>query len=299
MITGTANRSVSSTQHARALILVLIAVGVTLLSNFYTNQPSNNVGYPNFLFQTSHLPEPKSKPSSWVFASEGARREFDTIMVALPAGFTNQGGASVFADRLIDPSGLPKPSNLLPGTEFAVGIWPPNDQVQFQQPIEIRIMMNAGQVTATVQNRLRLMMYNPATDVWDVQNSKFVESTFEVVASIQLFKPVAKDFPNWGGRTFFCVANLDSEVSTTTPTTAIVNRNANLRAGPALIYAIVGQAAKGQPIQLTAQSADGHWYQVDMGAWIAAFLVDNAPVLPVVTGTPTTLPATPTLTPTS
>lgn len=303
MITVKSIRNRIDAQHSNGLILAIVAVAITLLSYFPANLSANHHDYSSFLFQTSRLPEPEAtpnpeKPASWMAADKGGRREFDTITVVLPSGFTNQGGANVFANRLIAPSSLRKPSTMLPGTEFTVGIWPPNDQVQFQQPIEIRIMMNAGQVSTDVQNSLTLLMYNPATDVWEVQPSKFVESTFEVVASMQIFKPVAKDFPNWGGRTFFCVGNLERKPLTVRVAIAAVNRNANLRAGPGVTYAVVGQAAKGQPIQLTAKSADGRWYQVDSGAWIAAFLVDNAPALPVVSATPTPLPTALTPTPT-
>jgi uncharacterized protein YgiM (DUF1202 family) len=64
---------------------------------------------------------------------------------------------------------------------------------------------------------------------------------------------------------------------------AIVKTGANLRAGPGTEYAIVGGRRAGQATALTGITANGGWYQLSNGAWIAAFLVDNAPVgLPVV-----------------
>lgn len=162
MISVKTIRNRTSVQHSKGLVLAIVAVAVTLLSYFPANLSGNHLSYPSFLFQTSRLPEPDAtpnpeKPVSWIAADKGGRREFDTITVVLPSGFTNQGGANVFANRLIDPSSLRKPSTMLPGTEFTVGIWPPNDQVQFQQPIEIRMMMNAGQVSTDIQNSLTLL----------------------------------------------------------------------------------------------------------------------------------------------
>jgi uncharacterized protein YraI len=59
-----------------------------------------------------------------------------------------------------------------------------------------------------------------------------------------------------------------------------VIENANLRAGPGTNFAIVGQAAAGQEVQVAAVSEDGGWYLLGNGAWIASFLV-AAPEAPV------------------
>ncbi|MBV7332563.1 SH3 domain-containing protein [Chloroflexi bacterium TSY] len=74
----------------------------------------------------------------------------------------------------------------------------------------------------------------------------------------------------------------------------IVNRNANLRAGPGTNYAIVGGAQSGQEVEIVEQNADGTWYQLVGGEWIAAFLVDI-----VLTPTPTPTAVPPTLTATA
>ena len=91
----------------------------------------------------------------------------------------------------------------------------------------------------------------------------------------------------------------------TTAATATANRNANLRSGPGTTYAVAGRVRTGQALTLTGRNQAGDWLQVADGAWVAAFLVNNAPVgLPVVgaattpalpltqaTAQPTALPA--------
>lgn len=59
-------------------------------------------------------------------------------------------------------------------------------------------------------------------------------------------------------------------------TSLTVNRNANLRAGPGTNYAIVGTVQGGQRLTLSGRTGDGAWYQLESGAWIAAFLVNSA-----------------------
>lgn len=55
------------------------------------------------------------------------------------------------------------------------------------------------------------------------------------------------------------------------PTAGIVNRTANLRNGPGTNYAITGQAAQGQTVNIVGQNSA--WYQLADGQWIATFLV--------------------------
>lgn len=55
----------------------------------------------------------------------------------------------------------------------------------------------------------------------------------------------------------------------------VVNRNANLRAGPSTLYAVVGSAPAGTTVRIAGQNAAGDWYQLSSGRWIAAFLVDR------------------------
>jgi endonuclease YncB( thermonuclease family) len=71
----------------------------------------------------------------------------------------------------------------------------------------------------------------------------------------------------------------------TLPAPSVVSEEANLRAGPGLEYERLGSIAPGEVVTLTARSTAGDWYQLANGAWIAAFLVQDAPAgLPVVDG---------------
>lgn len=61
------------------------------------------------------------------------------------------------------------------------------------------------------------------------------------------------------------------------PKTATVVRSANLRAGPGVNYAVVGAAQASQTLTIVGSNAAGDWYQLNTGAWIAAFLVTVNP----------------------
>lgn len=61
-------------------------------------------------------------------------------------------------------------------------------------------------------------------------------------------------------------------------TTATANRNANLRSGPGTTYNVAGSVRTGQALTLTGRNQAGDWFQLADGTWIAAFLVNNAPV---------------------
>jgi len=67
---------------------------------------------------------------------------------------------------------------------------------------------------------------------------------------------------------------------TTTAKSAVVQRDANLRAGPGTSFAVVGSLKGGQTVQITGQNADGSWYQLAGGQWIAAFLVNTGAAQP-------------------
>jgi hypothetical protein len=78
---------------------------------------------------------------------------------------------------------------------------------------------------------------------------------------------------------------------------ATVLRNANLRAGPGTNFAIVGTVKPGDSLSLVAVNPAGTWYELESGAWIAAFLVkinNSNPATAAVTGT---LAAAPTAAP--
>lgn len=74
---------------------------------------------------------------------------------------------------------------------------------------------------------------------------------------------------------------------TPTPQLSLATANdlANLRSGPSTTASIIGSAIPGQSLVVVARNSAGDWYQLTDGAWIAAFLVDNAPIdLPVTPG---------------
>jgi hypothetical protein len=78
---------------------------------------------------------------------------------------------------------------------------------------------------------------------------------------------------------------------------------ANLRAGPATTFAVVGSVKAKQSISITGKNAKGDWYQLTDGKWIAVFLVSkvvgNVPVVAAATIAPAAplAPAAPTATP--
>jgi uncharacterized protein YgiM (DUF1202 family) len=83
-----------------------------------------------------------------------------------------------------------------------------------------------------------------------------------------------------------------------TLTNSAALRNANLRAGPGTIYAVVGGVRANEVLDLRGQSGDGTWLQLRDGSWIAAFLVEpSAPALPTVA--PAIIAALPTAVPTA
>lgn len=93
------------------------------------------------------------------------------------------------------------------------------------------------------------------------------------------------------------------------PARARAADNANLRAGPGTGFEVVGSVVAADPLDVVATNEAGDWYLLASGAWIAAFLVDDAPAglavaetIPVVASPtvviePTTAPADPTSTP--
>ena len=101
-------------------------------------------------------------------------------------------------------------------------------------------------------------------------------------------------------------------VSTAAPVAkATANRGANLRGGPGTNYPIVGAATAGQGLVVVGRNAAGDWLRLGGGAWIAAFLVDDAPaglavvdprtapLVPLVEERATIVPAAPPVAPTA
>ncbi len=55
------------------------------------------------------------------------------------------------------------------------------------------------------------------------------------------------------------------------------SRGANLRQGPSTSYPIIGGVKTGETLVILARNEDASWYQLESGAWIASFLVNNPP----------------------
>ncbi len=62
----------------------------------------------------------------------------------------------------------------------------------------------------------------------------------------------------------------------TVMTGPVAKQNANLRAGPSTEDPVVGGVTGGESLAIVGQNGDGSWYQLQSGAWIAAFLVEGA-----------------------
>lgn len=74
----------------------------------------------------------------------------------------------------------------------------------------------------------------------------------------------------------------------------VVNRNANLRAGPGTNYAVVGAAPAGTTVRIAGTNTRGDWYHLTNGKWIAGFLVNvngAGTAAPIPTLAPAALPA--------
>lgn len=66
------------------------------------------------------------------------------------------------------------------------------------------------------------------------------------------------------------------------PAGPVANSQANVREGPGTDYAVMAVAEPGQAMVIKGKDSSGEWLQLGSGYWIAAALVDNAPVdLPV------------------
>lgn len=63
--------------------------------------------------------------------------------------------------------------------------------------------------------------------------------------------------------------------SPTVAITGTVAITANLRSGPDTTFDVAGTTTAGQTVTIVARNADGTWYLLNNGLWLAAILVDN------------------------
>jgi uncharacterized protein YraI len=99
---------------------------------------------------------------------------------------------------------------LVPQTQLAIGIWPPNDQTAFERPIALVVAPYAVP-TANSNQSLELRMFNPANNQWQPLLSTLNLATGEISATIQAFTPLPKEFPMWGWRTLTGVFAVESQ----------------------------------------------------------------------------------------
>lgn len=142
------------------------------------------------------------KPAEWVESDKENVRTFGNATVVLPVGFTVQSGANVYGDyvRVLTDSG--RAPFILPGTEFALGIWPAQDQTLYEKSIEIRFTLDAARAGGK-ENSLEVRMYDGSLLRWQPLTTRFDASRYQLVVQVKKFTPISKDFDDWGARTFF------------------------------------------------------------------------------------------------
>lgn len=269
-----ASRAVFSTvvQIVLAMLLTFVVFLVVFTNLSYAGTMPTQVLSP--LPERTRIPE---KPATWVFSANGGVLHFGSVTVEAPTGFTRQGGADIRANVLLQVDQLTLPLEVITGTVFAMGIWPPNDETQFEQPLELRILLDPATLSEEEMGRTQLVQYDPAQEKWLALESTFRVETYELVAHVKMFTPVAREFPTWGGRTFFAAIRSISSLSNISGFQATLLRNANLRSGPGTDYKIVRTAKSGETVVPDGRSTDGRWLRLTDGTWVAAFLVSAVP----------------------
>lgn len=268
---------VTGFRFARLLLVILFALIVFFVSLQVTGYAENVI--------LSPLPERTKEPGrpvTWIPSSSGGELRFGSVTVSVPVRFTKQGGAEIQANVLFELEGLQLPTDFLPGSIVALGIWPPNDQTQFEQPLEVRVLLDPVVLSLNEMTGVRFVQYDPLQGAWKPLTTVFHQETYELATRVKSFTPVSKNFPVWGGRTLFAIVPpAESSASSINPQPTVL-RNANIRSGPGANYKIVRSAKSGEVLKLTGKSIDSKWLQLADGTWIAAFLVSDVPQLPTV-----------------
>lgn len=151
--------------------------------------------------------DPAKPELVWVQSDSPRSVEFGACKISFSRGFTDQSGACVHCQVLVDSLYVGKDASrrFLPGTEIALGIWAGDGQTQFQEPIEIRIKLDTTKVALATKGRLVMMMFSPATGKWKDLVSDFDNVASEFRATVQSFEPLPKGVTAWDKRTLFGV----------------------------------------------------------------------------------------------
>lgn len=142
-----------------------------------------------------------------------------------------------------------------------------------------------------LETELTIDQQQTLQDIQDTMSAEDTETAMPTATPIDTPTPLPTDTPE----------------STATPTPAPVatlNANANLRAGPGVVYAVVVSLTLGTEVQVIAKDTDSSWLNVTdeksgQSGWISVTLVtytfdlDSIPVADVIPPTPTFAPVVP------
>ena len=257
-------------------ILRLILPGFLIMIFLATSAPYVS-GTSSPLHEPDEPAETPGKPPEWVYSAEGGTRTFGPVAVVLPSGFTEQGGATVIGNVIVKPVGIEDQANMIFGTEVALGIWPPNDQTIFQKPIQFRVALNFASIAPGDENQLAIAHYDPSSKSWVQLPTEFEKGSSQLLASLGTFTPVPRDFPEWGGRTFFVVLKSTGYTPSVTGQTAVVRQHANLRSGPGIQYRVIRTVAPNTVLTVIGRTPNGKWLKLDDNTWISTSLVTILP----------------------
>ena len=139
-------------------------------------------------------------------------------------------------------------------------------------------------VSTTLQTKTPLISLTISTQPSFTPTSAPITATSRPVTSIPTATPSPSPSPS-------PTSLVPSPTETPTPVLPTADRNANLRAGPGTNYPKAGQVSVGDELEIVGKTADGSWYKLAGGLWIASFLVANEGTsIPVVTDIPTPFP---------
>lgn len=134
-----------------------------------------------------------------------------------------------------------------------------------------------------VGNAVRLKACNPGCTWYQLETDDWIPA--EVLSARPVDLPIVD--PNELVATKPMVIAWPTVTPTPTPTPVpewngpTAKEYAILRRGPGTVYERVSVVAPGTPMHVVAQNSTGDWYQLENGAWVAAFLLDKSPKEPL------------------